>query len=142
VALTVHLDIVSAEKAIFSGLAELIVTTAEYGEVGIQPGHAPLLAKIKPGDIRVTKQGGEEFVYYVSGGVIEVQPDLVTVLADTVIRADELDEAAALASQEHAQTILADQKASEFDFSNALRELAEAVAQIKAIRKWRKRSKK
>ena len=105
-AITTHLDIVSAEKEIFSGIVEMVVATGELGEVGITPGHAPLLTVLKPGEIRITLPGGEQDVYYVSGGMLEVQPFYVTVLADAVERADNLDEAAALAAKERAEKVL------------------------------------
>ena len=140
-AMTVHLDIVSAEAELFSGLSEMIVASGEVGELGIFPGHTPLLTSLKPGLIRVVKQGGEEEVIYISGGMLEVQPDLVTVLADTAVRAGDLDEAAALEAKEKAERALAERK-SEFEYSSALTELAEAVAQIRAIRQLRKKAKR
>lgn len=136
-AITTHLDIVSAEKEIYSGLAEFVVATGILGEIGISPGHAPLLTVLKPGEIRVTLQGGHEEIYYITGGMLEVQPNTVTVLADTVERADNLDEAAALAAKESAEKALAD-KNSKVDYTVALAELAQAVAQIRAIQKTRK----
>lgn len=139
-AITTHLDIVSAEREVFSGLAEMVVASGVIGEIGITPGHAPLLTLLKPGEIRVTKQGGEEEIYYVSGGILEVQPTCVTVMADAVERADSLDEAAALAAKAHAEEMIAN-KDAEFDYSVAYAELARAVAQIRAIQKVRKLSK-
>lgn len=139
-AITTHLDIVSAEREIFSGLAEMVVATGLLGEVGISPGHAPLLTILKPGEIRVTKQGGEEEIYYVSGGMLEVQPSCVTVLADAVERADSLDEAAAIAAKARAEEAIAN-KDAEIDYSVAATELARAVAQIRAIQKSRKHLK-
>ena len=136
-AITSHLDIVSAEKEIFSGVVEMVVATGELGEIGITPGHAPLLTVLKPGEIRVTLQGGKQEVYYVSGGMLEVQPYYVTVLADTVERADNLDEAAALAAKACAEEAIAN-KDAEVDYSVATVELARAVAQIRAIQKARK----
>ena len=124
-AMSVHLDIVSAEKAIFSGLAELVVASGELGDLGIAPGHTPLLTNLKPGQIRVTKQGGVEEVFYVSGGMLEVQPNCVTVLADTAERADDLDEAAAIAAQEKAERMIAD-KSAKVDYTKAAAELAES----------------
>ena len=138
--ITTHLDIVSAEQEIFSGVVEMVVATGELGEVGITPGHAPLLTVLKPGEIRITHQGGAQEVYYVSGGMLEVQPYYVTVLADAVERADELDEAAALAAKARAEEAIAN-KGAELDYSRAAAELARAVAQIRAIQKVRKHLK-
>ena len=135
--ITTHLDIVSAEKQIFSGVVEMVVATGELGELGITPGHAPLLTVLKPGEIRVTLQGGAEEVYYVSGGMLEVQPYYVTVLADTVERADNLDEAAALAAKARAEEAIAN-KGADVDYTVATAELARAMAMIRAIQKARK----
>ena len=110
-AITTHLDIVSAEREIFSGVVEMIVASGELGELGITPGHAPLLTMLRPGEIQVTLQDGKEEVYYVSGGMLEVQPYYVTVLADTVERADNLDEAAALAAKSRAEDAIANKRA-------------------------------
>lgn len=139
-AITTHLDIVSAEQAIFSGVVEMVVATGELGELGITPGHAPLLTVLKPGEIRVTRQGGEQDIYYVSGGMLEVQPYCVTVLADVVERASELDEASAQAAKERAEELMASKNA-DVDYALAASELARAVAQIRAIQKIRKGSK-
>lgn len=136
-AITTHLDIVSAEHEIFSGVVEMVVATGELGEVGITPGHAPLLTLLKPGEIRVTLPGGDLEVYYVQGGVLEVQPHCVTILADVVERADHLDEAAALAAKAQAEAAMAN-KGGDIDYSVAAVELARAVAQIRAIQKTRK----
>lgn len=136
-AITTHLDIVSAEHEIFSGLVEMLVVTGEMGEIGITPGHAPLLTVIKPGEIRLTLPGGSTELFYVQGGMLEIQPHCVTVLADVVERADHLDEAAALAAQAQARAAMAD-KAGDVDYSVAAVELARAVAQIRAIQKIRK----
>ena len=138
--ITTHLDIVSAEQDIFSGIVELVVATGELGEIGISPGHAPLLTILKPGEVRITLPGGEEDVYYVSGGMLEVQPYCVTVLADAVERADSLDEAAALAAKARAEEMIAN-KSADLDYSVAATELARAVAQIRAIQKVRKKMK-
>lgn len=135
-AITTHLDIVSAEQEIFSGVVEMVVATGEMGEIGVSPGHAPLLTVLKPGEIRVTLQGGKQEVYYVSGGMLEVQPYYVTVLADAIERAEDLDEAAALAAKVRAEEAIAN-KNSELDYSMATAELARAVAQIRAIKKIR-----
>ena len=115
----------------------MVVATGELGEVGITPGHAPLLTVLKPGEIRITLPGGEQDVYYVSGGMLEVQPFYVTVLADAVERADNLDEAAALAAKERAEEAIAN-KGAELDYSIATAELARALAQIRVIQKVRK----
>lgn len=135
--ITTHLDIVSAEKQIFSGVVEMVTATGELGELGITPGHAPLLTMLKPGEIRVTLQGGTEDVYYVSGGMLEVQPYYVTVLADTVERAENLDEAAAIAAKERAEEAIAN-KGADVDYTVATAELARAMAMIRAIQKTRK----
>ncbi|KTD45847.1 F1 sector of membrane-bound ATP synthase, epsilon subunit [Legionella rubrilucens] len=139
-AITTHLDIVSAEREIYSGVVELVVATGELGEVGITPGHAPLLTVLKPGEIRITLPGGSQEIYYVSGGMLEVQPHCVTVLADTVERADNLDEAAALAAKAKAEEEIAN-KNTDLDYSRAAAELARAVAQIRAIQKIRRNLK-
>jgi len=136
-AITTHLDIVSAEKEVFAGIVEMVVATGMLGEIGIVPGHAPLLTELKPGEIRVTLPGGEETIYYISGGMLEVQPFCVTVLADEVERADSLDEAAAIAAKERAEEAIAN-KDAEMDYSVATAQLAQAVAQIRALQKTRK----
>jgi len=138
-AMTVHVDIVSAEAAIFSGLATMVFAPGVMGELGIMPRHAPLLTKIKPGEVRiVTDEGNEEF-FYVSGGMLEVQPHVVTILADTAARAKDLDEAAAQAAKERAEQTLRDHK-GDIDLAQAEAELAEAIAQIKAIQSLRKKT--
>lgn len=139
-AMTMHLDVVSAEKAIFSGPVEMVIATGELGELGVVPGHAPLLTVLKPGEIRVTQMGGLEEIFYVSGGILEVQPNCVSVLADTVERADSLDEAVALEAKARAEEAMAD-KNSEIDYSRASIELARAIAQIRAIQKVRNKLK-
>lgn len=139
-AITTHLDIVSAEQEIFSGVVEMLVATGELGEIGVVPGHAPLLTLLKPGEIRVTLPGGTQEIYYVSGGMLEVQPYYVTVLADAVERAEELDEAAAQAAKARAEEAIAS-KAADLDYSKAAAELARAAAQIRAIQKIRKHIK-
>lgn len=134
----IHLDIVSAEHSVFSGMVELVVATSEMGELGIVAGHSPLLAVLKPGEVRVTTSAGEEnALYYVSGGLVEVQPFTVTILADVAIRADNLDEAAAILAKEKAKEAMSAQSV-EMDYSVATAELARAVAQIKMIQKLRK----
>ena len=137
---TTHLDIVSAEGEIFSDVVELVVATGELGEVGIVPGHAPMLTILKPGEVRVTLSGGEQEIFYVQGGLLEVQPYAVTVLADSALRAEHLDEAAALAAKAKAEAAMATKNA-EIDYSLAATELARAVAQIRAIQKFRKKIK-
>jgi F-type H+-transporting ATPase subunit epsilon len=134
--MTVHCDIVSAEENIFSGLVEMVVAAGEMGDLGIIRGHAPLLTALKPGPIRIIKQGGEEEVIYVSGGYLEVQPNNISVLADTALRAADLDEAAALEAQKHAQQALENQSA-DFDYSRAMSQLAEAAAQLRTIQQIR-----
>lgn len=136
-AMTIHVDIVSAEADIFSGLAEIIFAPAQKGEVGILPRHAPLLTPLKPGEVRVRKQGGDEESFYVSGGMLEVQPHVVTILADTALRAKDLDEAAALEAKQRAEKMLSDKQAA-IDYARAQAELAEAMAQLQAIERLRK----
>jgi F-type H+-transporting ATPase subunit epsilon len=136
-AMTIHCDIASAEQEIFSGLAELVVATGSLGDLGVSYGHAPLLTDLKPGPVRVVKQGGEEEIYYVSGGFIEVQPSIVSILADTAIRAGDVDEAAALEAQKQVEHELANQSA-DFDYSRAATRLAEAAAQLRTLQKIRK----
>ena len=135
---TTHLDIVSLEGSVFSGLVEMVIVTGDLGELGITFGHAPLLTKIRPGEISIRSQGGQEELYYVSGGMLEVQPHCVTVLADLVERADSLDEAAALEAQTRAKEIMATQR-EDVDYSAALSDLARAAAQLRVIRKVKKR---
>jgi F-type H+-transporting ATPase subunit epsilon len=134
--MTLHVDIVSAEAEIFSGTATMVFAPAEMGEVGITPRHAPLLTRLKPGEVRVQVQGGGEESFFVSGGMLEVQPHVVTVLADTAIRANDLDEAKALEAKERAERTLADKNA-DIDYAKAQAELAESMAQLAAIRKLR-----
>jgi F-type H+-transporting ATPase subunit epsilon len=136
-AMTIHCDIASAEQEIFSGLAELVIATGSLGDLGVSYGHAPLLTDLKPGPVRVVKQGGEEEIYYVSGGFIEVQPSIVSILADTAIRAGDVDEAAALEAQKQVEHELANQSA-DFDYSRAATRLAEAAAQLRTLQKIRK----
>ncbi|ORU91314.1 MAG: F0F1 ATP synthase subunit epsilon [Cycloclasticus sp. symbiont of Poecilosclerida sp. N] len=134
--MTIHVDIVSAEASIYSGLAEMVYAPGEIGELGIAPRHAPLVTRLKPGEIRVDT-GKEELDFFISGGILEIQPHVVTVLADTAIRADDLDEAKALKAKKRAEDALAD-KASDIDFAKAQAELAEAAAQLQAISRLRK----
>ena len=136
--MTIHCDIVSAEQAIFSGLAEMVVATGSLGDLGVSYGHAPLLTSLQPGPVRIKKRAGEEEIYYVSGGYLEVQPGMVSILADTAIRADDIDEAAALEAQKEAEQALADQ-GSDFDYGRAAAQLAAAAAQLRAIKQIRKK---
>ncbi|HEY9033748.1 MAG TPA: F0F1 ATP synthase subunit epsilon [Pseudomonadales bacterium] len=136
--MTVHLDIVSAEKAIYSGLVEMVVAAGVQGDLGILYGHAPLLTSLNPGPVKIIKQGGEEEIFYVSGGYLEVQPSTVTILADTALRAADIDEAAAQKAQEQARHAITN-KAGEFDYSRAAIELAEAAAQLRALKQLRKK---
>ncbi|MGB0223252.1 MULTISPECIES: F0F1 ATP synthase subunit epsilon [unclassified Marinobacterium] len=131
-AMTVHCDIVSAEEEIFSGLIEFVSVRGSLGELGIYPGHTPLLSEIKPGPVELRKQGGEEDIFYVSGGFLEVQPHKITVLADTALRAGDLDEATAVEAQKHAEQAMAD-KQGEFEYSRAATQLAEAAAQLRTL---------
>ncbi len=134
---TFQVDIVSAEQQIFSGAAEMVVAPGEAGELGIMPEHAPLLTRIKPGTVRIRQAGGEEEVIYVSGGMMEVQPDRVTVLADTSVRAHDLDEAKAMEAMRLAKEALAD-RSGVMDIAKAQAQLAESIAQLAAIAKLRK----
>jgi F-type H+-transporting ATPase subunit epsilon len=136
-AMTVHVDIVSAEGAIHSGLATMVYAPGEMGELGIAPRHSPLITRLKPGDVRVDTGAGEMEHFYVSGGMLEVQPDVVTVLADTAIRAENIDEAKAMEAKRRAEDALAGQTA-EFEYAKAQVELAEAIAQLRAIEKLRR----
>ncbi len=137
-AMTVHLDVVSAEERIFSGLVESIQVTGSEGELGILPGHIPLLTGIKPGMVRIIKQFGEEHLIYVAGGVLEVQPHSITVLADIAVRAEDLDEQAALASQKRAEDAM-QHAGADFNYAEAAAQLAEAIAQLRLIQKLRKK---
>lgn len=137
-AMTVHVDIVSAEAAIFSGLATMVFAPGVMGELGIMPRHAPLLTKIKPGEVRIRTEDGNEEFFYVSGGMLEIQPHVITILADTAARAKDLDEAAAQAAKQRAEQVLKDKK-GDIDLAQAEAELAEAIAQIKAIQSLRKK---
>ena len=139
-AMTIHVDIVSAEKEIYSGRAEIVFAPLVTGEVGILPRHPPLLARMKPGEVRV-RTGTEELFFYVSGGLLEVQPYVVTVLADTALRARDLDEAAALKAKELAEEALRNRQAS-INYAKELAELSEAVARLRTIQKLRERAGK
>jgi len=136
--MTVHVDIVSAEKEIFSGLAEMVFAPAELGEVGISPRHAPLITKLNPGEVRVKVNVNESYQFYISGGLLEVQPHQVTILADTAIRAKDIDEAAVLNAKAKAEEALAD-KSGKVDYATAQSELAQAVMQLRTLDRLRKR---
>ena len=137
-AMTIHVDIVSAEGEIFSGMAEMVYAPAVMGEVGIAPRHTPLVTQLKPGEVRVdTGSGAAQQHFYVSGGILEVQPHVVTVLADTAVRAADLDEAAAQEAKRRAEDAMAN-RTSEFEYAKAQAELAEAAAQLRAIERIRK----
>ena len=137
-AMTLHVDIVSAEAEIFSGTATMVFAPAEMGEVGIAPRHAPLVTRLKPGEVRVQTQEGDEMSFFVSGGMLEVQPHIITVLADTAIRADDLDEAQATEAKVRAEKMLSD-KTADLDYAKAQAELAQSIAQLNAIKKLRAR---
>jgi F-type H+-transporting ATPase subunit epsilon len=138
-AMTIHVDVVSAEESIFSGLAEFVVLPGEVGELGIYPRHAPLLTRIRPGAVRIkVPNESQEVLIFVAGGMLEVQPDVVTVLADTAIRGHDLDEAKATEAKQRAEEALKD-RAALVDYAKAQAELAEAMAQLAAIRKLRQR---
>lgn len=136
-AMTVHVDVVSAEEEIFSGLVEFAVFPGEAGELGIMPRHTPLLTRIKPGTVRLKVPDEDRFeMVYVSGGMLEVQPHMITVLADTAIRAADLDEAKALEAKKRAEEALANRQ-TEMDFASAEAELAQAIAQLQAIKRMK-----
>ena len=136
--MTIHVDIVSAEGHLFSGQGEMVYAPAMMGEIGIAPRHAPLVTQLKPGEVRVDPGNGKpQEHFYVSGGMIEVQPFKVTVLADTGIRAADIDEAAAKEAKRRAEDVLSNQRA-DIDLAKAQIELAEAVAQLRAIERLRK----
>jgi len=137
-AMTIHVDIVSAEQEVFSGIAEMLFAPAEMGEVGIAPRHAPLITRLKPGEVRVKISDKESQAYYVSGGLLEVQPDVVTVLADTAIRAHDIDEASALQAKARAEEMLSD-KSGKYDYAMAQAELSQAVMQLRTLERLRKR---
>ena len=136
---SLRVEIVSAEKEIWSGDAKLVSASAQMGEVGIAPGHTPFITRIKPGEIRVhPSDESEEIDIYVSGGIMEVQPHVVTIMADTALRAEELDEASALKAKEEAEAALAGQKPGEIDYKAVQAQLAEASAQLQLIKKLRR----
>ncbi|MGO2131645.1 MAG: F0F1 ATP synthase subunit epsilon [Halomonas sp.] len=129
-------EIVSAEASIYSGDAEQVVATGIMGDLGILPGHTPLLTELAPGPVRVVYEGGEESHFYVTGGFLEVQPHVVTVLASTAVQAEDLDEAAAEEARQHALQMM-DDKSAELDYTRASAELAEAVARLRTIQQLR-----
>lgn len=135
---TIHVDIVSAEKELYSGEAEMVFAPAEMGEVGITPRHAPFISRLKPGEVRVKVNDTENHPFYVSGGMIEVQPHLVTILSDTAIRAKDIDEAAALEAKAKAEEALAD-KSGKIDYAMAQAQLLEAMMQLRTLDRLRKR---
>jgi F-type H+-transporting ATPase subunit epsilon len=135
-AMTIHVDIVSADTSIYSGLVEAVFASAIMGEVGIYPRHTPMLTRLKPGEVRVLVDGKEE-QFYVSGGILEVQPSIITILADTAVRADDLDEASALEAKADAERSLKDSGAK-LDYAEAQAKLAEAMAQLRSIERMRK----
>jgi F-type H+-transporting ATPase subunit epsilon len=136
--MTIHVDIVSPEESIFSGAASMVFAPAYLGEVGITPRHAPLLARLKPGEVRVQTPEGTEEYYYISGGLLEVQPHMVTVLADTAVRARDLDEAAATEARKRAEARLSE-KREEMDLAIVEAQLSEAVAKLRVLARSRQR---
>jgi len=139
--MTVHVDIVSAEKEIYSGQAEMVFAPAELGEVGITPRHAPLITRLKPGEVRVKVSETESYPFYVSGGMLEVQPHLVTILADSAIRAKDIDEASAIEAKTKAEEALSD-KSGKIDYATAQAQLMEAMMQLQTLDRLRKRGGK
>ncbi|ACL74371.1 F0F1 ATP synthase subunit epsilon [Thioalkalivibrio sulfidiphilus] len=140
-AMTFHVDIVSAEESIYSGTAQMVVAPAEGGEVGILPRHSQYIAQLKPGEVRVkVSDSGEEHSIFISGGLLEVQPHVVTVLADTAVRAKDLDEAEAKEAMRRAEEALSDRKA-DFDYAKAQAELIEAAARLRMIEKLRRHTR-
>ena len=138
---TIRCDIVSAEAEIFHGTATLVVASGDEGELGIAPRHAPLITRLKPGQVRVIAENGDEQSFYVSGGIIEVQPQVVTILADTAIRAKDLDEAAVIRAKEEAERLLAT-RTDTVEVAQAQAELAQLVAQVQAIERLKKQMKR
>jgi len=135
-AMTIHVDIVSADTSIYSGRVEAVFASAFMGEVGIYPRHTPMLTRLKPGEVRILVDGVEE-QFYVSGGILEVQPSVVTILADTAVRADDIDEAAAIEAKAEAERSLKD-RGAKMEFAEAQIKLAEAMAQLRSIERMRK----
>ncbi|MGY6587687.1 MAG: F0F1 ATP synthase subunit epsilon [Wenzhouxiangella sp.] len=138
---TIHCDIVSAEAEIFSGDAKMVIVPGEQGDLGIAPRHAPLLTRLRPGQVRVIRPDGEEEFYYISGGMLEIQPHVVSVLSDTAQRAGDLDEAAAVKAKEEAEKALADRSAG-MEVAQAQAQLAQAMAQLAALERFRKQVKR
>ncbi len=138
---TIRCDIVSAHEEIFSGEASMIFATGSVGELGISPRHAPLITQLKPGPVRVQQPNGEEAFFFVGGGILEVQPHIVTVLADTAVRADDLDQAAAVRAKEEAERELQD-RTGEMEVAEAQAKLADAIAQLQALERLRKKLKR
>ena len=138
-AMTFHVDVVSAEESIYSGTAEMLFAPAVGGEVGVMAHHTPFLSPLKPGEVRIKLENGEEHYIYVSGGLLEVQPHVVTVLSDTAIRAKDIDEAAALEAKERAEAALKDRQ-GEIDYAMAEAELAEAIAQLQTLQRLRNKT--
>lgn len=136
-AMTTHLDVVSAEQNLFSGRVESIQVTGSEGELGIHPGHAPLITALRPGMVRLVKQHGHEELIYINGGILEIQPGTVTVLADTAVRGEDLDEQAALEAKRRAEEHIAN-PGTDFNYAEAAAELAEAIAQLRIIQSLRK----
>ena len=139
--MTVHVDIVSAEREIFSGFAEMVFAPAIMGEVGIAPGHTPLITRLGPGEVRLQLADDKQEAFYISGGILEVQPRVVTILSDTAERAEDLDEAAVLRAKEEAERALGDSSAA-IDYAKARAELAETVAQLQTIQRLRRRAQR
>ncbi|MHB8345696.1 MAG: F0F1 ATP synthase subunit epsilon [Acidiferrobacterales bacterium] len=135
-AMTLQVDIVSAEQEIYSGAAEMLLAPLETGEIGVLPRHSPLLARLRPGEVRVRMSGREDLYFYVSGGLLEIQPDVVTVLADTALRAKDIDEAAALRAKEAAEEAMKSRQTG-IDYARAQADLAQAVAQLRTVRRLR-----
>jgi F-type H+-transporting ATPase subunit epsilon len=136
--MTIDVEIVSAEAKVYSGTAELVVIPALQGEIGVAPRHAPLLTQLKPGSVRILLQGKEEEIFYVQGGLVEIQPHLVSIMADTALRAEALDEAAALEVEKRSKRALMEPE-SDLAYSKALAELAQALAQLRTIQQLRKK---
>jgi len=137
--MTIHVDIVSAEAEIFSGTATMVFAPGEMGELGIAPRHTPLISRLKAGEVRLQHDNGTEDAFFVSGGILEIQPHVVTVLADTAVRAADLDEAQAIEAKKRAEDAITNQK-GEFDLASARAELAEAAARVETIRKMKNRA--
>ena len=137
---TMQCNVVSAEESIFEGSVSMLIAAGTEGDLGITPGHAPLITGLQPGPVRVVMENGEEDVFYVSGGYLELVPSAVTVLADTALRAHDLDEAAALEAQERVRKEMAEQSA-EFDYGRAQMELAEAAGRLRVLQQLKRRSR-